>query len=176
MFSTCVVDTLRNEELSGRNLVPTVQHGLALVRSSTAQGISGEMYWAVSDDQAAALAGIFTTRSAAWAFPDGCLRSADAEFTFSGAFAKKRMGFALEVLADAQRQEAALGEAVTLYNHSSLWNHYSSIPDEDFEWANAEIRARMSGSAPVPHPDPEVGFMVWLIYTSNTLDQAELRP
>ncbi|WSH00323.1 hypothetical protein U8P71_17355 [Rhizobium ruizarguesonis] len=137
-------------------------------------GLRADIYWARSDDRDAAVAGKFSARSTTFALPTKRLKEPSTPYRFEEDLIKARFRFAWVVLEDAKRVEEFLGrdKAVTVYNNSALWNEFSNIPDEDFDWANAEIRAREQGRPPVPHPHPEIGFMIWLTYKANLMDGA----
>lgn len=175
MFATCIVDVFRGPDLEGRHLAPTAEAGFEIAQDQLRRdaGLRCDMYWVRADDRSTAFAGTFVARSSAFSSPTNRIKPA-APFNFENVLMQKRMQFALTVLEDAQRVEKLLGRhnAVTAYNNSANWNRYAEIPDEDFEWANEEIRARETGKPPVPHPHPEIGFMVWLTYKANLMDGA----
>ncbi|TBA24708.1 hypothetical protein [Rhizobium ruizarguesonis] len=174
MFSTCVVDIFRDSALEGRHLVSTAEDGAALASDllGRSPGLKADMYWVRAEDRSAAIAGKFIVRSTAFSFPTNRFKEAGARYELEDFLTKLRMKFALVVLEDAQRVEEHLGRdrTVTVYNNSAFWDEFSTIPDEDFTWANEEIRARETGRPPVPHPHAEIGFMVWLTYKANLMD------
>ncbi len=174
MFASCVIDIFHGAALEGRHFAPTAETGFDLANEVLRRdaGLRADIYWVRAEDRSAAIAGTFSARSAAFSLPTNRVKESASTFHFENPLAAKRVKFALTVLQDARQVEEHLGRdrVVTVYNNSAYWEEFSDIPDEDFEWANAEIRARETGLPPVPHPHPEIGFIVWMTYKANLMD------